>query len=91
MHEKLSLRVPNTIPPILTDNEAAIKLVENPEFHKKTKHIPLAYFYTRESVREKEIRIFYVKLEDNIADIFTKELGPQLFNKFRPLLSLGPL
>ena len=84
----LSIRIPDTIPPILTDNQAAIKLAENPEFHKKTKHIDLAYFFTRENMRQKKIRIFYIKSEDNIADIFTKELGAEKFNKFRALLSL---
>ena len=84
----LSIKIPNTIPPILTDNTTAIKLVENPEFYKRSKYIRLAYYYTRTSIREGEIKVFYIKLKDNIANIFIKELRPRLLYKFKDGLSL---
>ena len=35
---------------IFEDNEGAITLAENPEFHKCTKHIDIRYRYVREKV-----------------------------------------
>ena len=33
---------------IYSDNQAAIALVKDPQYHKKTKHIDLKYFFIRE-------------------------------------------
>ena len=76
------------IPPILTDNEAALKISYNSEFHKKTKHIDIAYHYTRELVKNKKIAIFFIRGKDNIADFFTKPLGLNNYNNFKQDLCL---
>lgn len=35
---------------IFVDNKSAIRLVKNPEYHKRTKHIDVRYYYVREKV-----------------------------------------
>ena len=38
----------NQTPSIQIDNTAAIRLAQNPEFHKRTKHIAIKHFFIRE-------------------------------------------
>lgn len=61
-------------PVIRVDNEAAIKIAHNPEYHKRTKHIKIRHFYIRELVTEGELKIMKVSTEDQLADLFTKPL-----------------
>lgn len=64
---------------IFVDNQSAIKLVKNPEFHKRTKHIDIRYHYIREKVEAKDIMIKYVPSEQQKADMFTKALPKERF------------
>jgi hypothetical protein len=66
---------------IFVDNQSAIKLVKNPEFHKRTKHIDVRYHYIREKVNAKEIKVEYVPSELQKADIFTKALTKEKFKR----------
>lgn len=61
-------------PILLVDNQSAIKLAENPEFHKKSKHIDIIYHFIRQSIEEKKITIGYIPTKEQIADGFTKGL-----------------
>jgi len=45
------------IPEIQVDNEAAIRLAQNPEYHRRTKHILTRHFFVREKVTEGEIGV----------------------------------
>ena len=56
------------------DNNAAMKLTKNPEFHARTKHIELRHHFLREQVLEGNIEMIRVDTKDNLADIFTKAL-----------------
>ena len=49
----LRLNIPTKIPVTLIDNQSALKLSENPEFHKRTKHIDIAYHFIREVINNK--------------------------------------
>ncbi|KAL4107588.1 hypothetical protein QTP88_017913 [Uroleucon formosanum] len=40
------------VPTMYGDNQSAIKLVKNPEFHRRTKHIDVRYHYIREKLNE---------------------------------------
>jgi transposase InsO family protein len=61
--------------PILqVDNSAAIKLAQNPEFHRRTKHIDIKYFFVREKVIDGSIDINQISTEHQVADIMTKPL-----------------
>ena len=60
---------------IYEDNQSAIKLVENPVFHKKSKHVDIKYHFVRELVENRTLEIQYVSTVENVADIFTKPLS----------------
>jgi hypothetical protein len=79
----LQLGYNNDIPLILLDNESAAKLAENPEFHKRSKHIDIIYHYTREAIQNNLIKIVPIPSKDNIADIFTKNTTKEIFNNLK--------
>ncbi len=70
----LELKLFINIPKILVDNEAAIKLAENPEFHKRSKHIDISYHFIRETAQNKQIHLIGVRSKDEKANGFTKPL-----------------
>ena len=59
---------------IYVDNQSAIKLSRNPEFHKRSKHIQVRHRFTRELVEEKEIEVKYVPTQQQRVDVLTKPL-----------------
>lgn len=77
--------------PMLCDNQGAVKLVHNPEFHPKTKHIAVRYHFVRRAVEEKKISVNYVKSEDQLADIFTKPLPGPVFTRMRKRIGMGKI
>jgi len=54
------------------DNQGSIKLIKNPEFHKRTKHIDVRFHYIREIYENGQIDIKYVPSSKQLADILTK-------------------
>lgn len=61
------------------DNAAAKKLITNPVFHRRTKHINVKYHYVRQVHEKGELRIQHVASKDQLADIFTKSLAREKF------------
>ena len=57
--------------PIYCDNTSAINISKNPMMHSKTKHIPIKYHFLWEQVTEKNIRVEYVGMKEQVEDIFT--------------------
>ena len=68
---------------VFEDNQACISIAENPAQHARTKHIDVRYHFVRERIERREIRLEYVKTNDNTADVFTKGLERELFNMHR--------
>ena len=60
---------------IFVDNNSAIDLANNPEYHSRTKHIDVEYHFIREKVENKEVNIVYCPTDDMIADLLTKPLS----------------
>jgi hypothetical protein len=56
------------------DNQGAIKLVHNPVFHERTKHIEVRYHFMREVVEDGIVKIVYLSTDNMTADIMTKAL-----------------
>lgn len=61
------------------DNQSAIKLINNPIYHKRTKHIDVKYNFIREKVEAGLIKIKYISSSNQLADILTKSLPVQAF------------
>ncbi len=64
------------------DNQGAIMLTANPEFHRRTKHIEVLHHWIREKVDSKEIVITYISTKDMVADVLTKALNLSLSEYF---------
>jgi hypothetical protein len=62
------------IPVLQVDNSAAVKLAQNPEFHRRTKHIDLKNLFIREKVCDGTIDIAQISTNQQVADIMTKPL-----------------
>ena len=78
---------PSTMP-VLTDSKSTRKLAENPEFHKRSKHIDIAYHFIREYIREKKVKSVFVRTTDQLADGFTKGLSKHKHDSFIEGLNL---
>lgn len=70
------------------DNQSAIRLIKNPEFHKRSKHIDIRYHFIREKYEEKIFDLDYVSTHEMMADIFTKPLPRERFNFLRNLMNV---
>ena len=74
--------------PVCSDNQGAIFISSNPITERRSKHIDIRYHYVRELVEDKKIEVFYISMDNNRADLFTKNLGHVKFLKFRGMLGL---
>jgi hypothetical protein len=74
--------------PLLCDNESAIRMADNPVEHSRTKHIAIRYHFLRDHQQKRDIEISYINTKDQLADIFTKPLDEQTFNKLRHELNI---
>ncbi|RWS02673.1 Copia protein-like protein [Dinothrombium tinctorium] len=68
---------------------SAIKLIRNPEFHKRSKHIDVQYHYIREKQADGTIDVAYVPSENQLADILTKPLVSAKFKRLRSLMGIS--
>ena len=71
---------------IWMDNQPAIQLVRNKMVKQRTKHIQLKYDWIRERVEENELYVDYKETDENLADMFTKTLAQEKFEKFNSMI-----
>jgi hypothetical protein len=57
------------------DNQSAAKLVQNPVFHGRTKHIDIRHHYVREIFQKGIIGIHYMPTNQMPANLLTKSLS----------------
>ncbi|WVZ71928.1 hypothetical protein U9M48_020456 [Paspalum notatum var. saurae] len=70
--------------PILgIDNKSAIELAKNPVFHSRSKHIDIKFHFIRDCVERKQVVLEQVGTEQQLADVFTKPLGKNNFEKLK--------
>lgn len=62
---------------IYEDNQGAIALAENPEFHRRTKHIDIRYHWVRDAIHRKLI-----------TDGLTKALTVKGFLEFKKMVGM---
>jgi hypothetical protein len=74
--------------PLLCDNQSAIRLAKNPEFHQRTKHVDIKYHFIREQLKNGVIDMQYVGTDDQLADMLTKPLETSRFQKLRQRIGI---
>nr|GEZ48399.1 hypothetical protein [Tanacetum cinerariifolium] len=65
---------------IYCDSKSAIVVSCNPVQHSRTKHIAVRYHFIKEHVEKGMIELYFVKMDYQLADIFTKALPTDRFN-----------
>jgi hypothetical protein len=79
----------NRSTPLYVDNQSAIKLVQNPEYHQRTKHIDIKFHFIREKAKEGTVKVIYVPSEQQRADLFTKALPKCHFKSLCERIGIG--
>jgi hypothetical protein len=74
--------------PLLCDNESAIRLVDNPVEHNRTKHIDIWHHIQRDHHQKGDIDIYHISTKNQLADIFTKPLDEKTFCRLRSELNV---
>jgi hypothetical protein len=75
-----------SIPILYCDNQAAIAISKNDVNHSRTKHIDIRHHYIREAVQNNELEIKWIESEKQLADINTKALSVNIFERLRDKL-----
>ena len=73
---------------IYCDNQSCVRLSENPVFHGKLKHIKMKYHYIRDMEQRGTVKLQYVAMDDQIADVLMKPLARVKFEYFREKLGV---
>jgi hypothetical protein len=76
---------------IYMDNTAAIAMAQSSAINRRTKYIDARYHKVRELVEGGIVNLFYTQSNDNLADIFTKNLPPNTFMEIRQQLGVENL
>jgi hypothetical protein len=83
------LQIPIQTPlKMICDNLSAIHLAQNPVHHGRVKHVAIEHHWIREHVQDGTFKMKHVYTGNMIADILTKNLGKNRFNKFRQMIGL---
>nr|GEW03695.1 retrovirus-related Pol polyprotein from transposon TNT 1-94 [Tanacetum cinerariifolium] len=77
--------------PIYCDSKSAIAISCNPVQHSKTKHIVVCYHFIKEHVEKGTIKLYFVKMDYQLADLFTKALSVDRFNYLLHCLAMRNL
>jgi hypothetical protein len=70
------------------DNQSAIALSRDHQYHARTKHIDIHFHFIRWIVAEGEIKLVYCLTEDMVADTLTKALPSPKVKFFASALRL---
>ncbi len=73
---------------IYEDNQSAIALIKNFQFHARIKHIDIQIHFIKEKMIEEFIDLTYVFIDQMIADDLTKSLIRDKFVQFRAALKI---
>ena len=74
---------------IHADNQGCIALSRNPVSHSRAKHIDIRHHFIRERVENKEVDLKFCPTKNMVADILTKALPRETFERFRGAIGVG--
>ena len=63
-------------------------MTENLVFHDRSKHIEIRYFCIRDMMQKGAIKLQYVSIDEQVADVLTKPLSRVKFEYFRDKLGV---
>lgn len=75
--------------PVFIDNASALKLVLNPVFHQRTKHVDIKLHFTREVEASGRINCTHVSTHEQLADLLTKPMPRISFERMRKKLGMA--
>ena len=64
------------------NNQSAMAITWNPEFHECMKHIDVCYHYIQQVVDDETLSLVYTPTQEQVADVLTKGLAPASHIKF---------
>ncbi|GJU20512.1 hypothetical protein Tco_0158270 [Tanacetum coccineum] len=64
------------------DNKSAIALCYNNVQHSRSKYIDISFHFIKEQVENGVVELYFVNMEYQLADIFTKALGRERIEVF---------
>jgi hypothetical protein len=76
---------------LYSDNQSAIALTKNDQFHARTKHIDIRFHYIRYIVADGKISLIYCPTNDMVADTLTKALPSAKAKHFAAAFGLRTL
>ena len=68
-----------------------MKLYENLAFNENSKHIKIKYHYIRDMVQRGSVKLQYVAMDEQIADVLTKPLAIVKFKYFKEKLGVSQI
>jgi hypothetical protein len=79
----LDLRTETGCVEIFCDNTSTISISNNPVHHSRTKHIDIRHHFLRDHSEKGNVKLAFCSTENQLADIFTKPLAREQFEKNR--------
>jgi hypothetical protein len=76
---------------MLEDNQGAIYLIKNQQVGPRTKHIDVRLHFMRNMVASGDVKVLFVRSEENESDCLTKNVTEKLFQYHVPDLFNGTL
>ncbi len=70
------------------DNQSAIAITRNLEFHNRSKHIKIRHHFLRQKVEDKDLDLAYVPTGDQVADVLTKGLVREKHERFSEAMGI---
>jgi len=91
LYDELGLLPKESPTLVLGDNEGAIALTKNPQFHKRSKHIEIRWHWVREQVQQGTINVESCQDPEQMANVLTKALPHPKHKKHIEGMGLAPV
>lgn len=72
---------------LFEDNIPCIKIAEEPRQHQRVKHVDIKYMFVRDLIMNNQLELKYLRSNDQVADMMTKQLAYPSF--IRHINSMG--
>ena len=73
---------------IQVDTKSTIELAKHLVNHERSKHIDVRFHFIREHVKEVSVELRHVASRNQTADIFTKPLSKEIFDRGKKLIGM---